>query len=311
MKLNFFVLLSVFLISSCTIENEVPKKQNPTTVNELGIFINDWTYSVYPKSVDNFSTAEFKLWVPDVDELNGVLVLSGHSNSNSLFLTEDVKWRYFATSHRLAIAATHMVSSASGHYGFAGEGSGNALILAINKIAEKNNISNFDKLPYFLRGYSAGGIFSYSFSEFFPGKTAAVVDIRGGIESNNTNNTNNLNIPGLILVGEQELERIESVKSIIANKRSRKGLWSYAIEPNAHHSSNQEPSDNLARMFFTKVLTNRSEIIIPDKNFIEKGFLGNNLTLEYQPYLEYKEAIEEASWLIDATFAQEWKNYQN
>ena len=310
MKLKFFNLLSALLVLSCTVESGIPQQQNPPSDNEPGAFINDWTYSVYPKGEDNFSTAEFKLWIPESGELNGILVLSGHNNSNSLYLAEDAQWRSFAVSNRLAIAATYLVSSASSHYGFSGEGSGNALILALDKIAAKNNISNFDKLPYFLRGYSAGGIFSYSFSEFFTAKTAAVVDIRGGIESNNTNNTNNLNVPGLILVGEQELTRIESVKSIIANKRSRNGLWSYAIEPNAHHSSNQKPSDNLARIFFTEVLANRSSLNNPNSNFIEEGYLGNNQTKEYQPYLEYIGNKEEASWLIDASFAQAWKEYQ-
>jgi len=62
-------------------------------------------------------------------------------------------------------------------------------------------------------------------------------------------------VPGLILFGELEGEtRSQYLRDIVLDKRTDKGLWSFAGEPEAEHFSELYTSDSLIRIFFSGVL---------------------------------------------------------
>jgi len=308
------LLLFLLLIFGCNIisfEEPISTLPEPEVNGE---FIDDWTYKVYPNSQDNFDVAEFRLWTPEnTTNLKAILILAHSNNSNALGLARSESWQEYANSENLGILAVHLksFSTTAKHYSDARGGSGDALLLALDSITQRNNIQYINDLPFLMRGYSAGGMFSYHFSAFKPKRLIAFVNIRGSrLEETPSINKN---IPGLMLLGENESPiGNQHMKNIVISKRREGGAWSYAIEPNQDHFGNLEPSDALAKTFFSAALIQRlsndtNQLISIAEN---SGWLGDNVSKNTFPFNNYPNAVDEASWLIDETFAHQWKNYQ-
>lgn len=152
----------------------------PEPEKPIGEFIDDWTYRIFPEApYTNFDIAEFRMWVPQENtNLRAVLVLLTCYNGSALGLANSSEWRAYAEKERLAICGVNFKSLENGgNYAQASSGSGRALIDAIDQIATKHAISQISKLPFLMRGYSAGGNFSYSFSSFLPEKVVGLVSI--------------------------------------------------------------------------------------------------------------------------------------
>jgi len=296
----FLVLFTSCSSNENTIEN-VEKQPD-------GEFLDDWTYKVNSQKY-NFDIGEFKVWVPENDDdLKALLVLVPHRNGNGLYLSYSSEWQEFAKQEKLALCGVNLKGN---EYTEASDGSGKALLMAIEKIAKKNDVLKLISLPLIFRGYSAGGVFSYNFSSYKPQSVAGFVNIRGGSISQLTT-TNNNNIPGLILAGEHEGEnRINYIKNIILDKRSQSALWNFAIEPNATHFSNLSDSDQLAKIFFKSILKKK----ISDNNQInildeQEGWLGDPITKNVSTYSDYPDDKNKAFWLIDEIYAKAWKEFQ-
>lgn len=218
------------------------------------------------------------------------------------------EWRAYATDENLALLGVTLKGT---RYVLPEEGSGIALIKALDTIAYKNNISYVGKLPFLLKGYSSGGVFSYNFSHFKPERVIAFVNIRGGgVEL--TSNANN-KIPGLMLLGENDLpSRNQRMTNVVLSKRNEGGLFSLAIEPEMDHFGNLFASWKLTRAFFSIVLSKR---LSPGTNLLNNisensGWLGDNMTRDIFSFDNFPQPTKDASWLIDQTFAEKWKAYQ-
>lgn len=311
---NLFVLFLTFtlLLTSCSSSND--DQTPPDYENKpVGEFIDNWSFRVFPKLGDNFDLAEFKLWVPEsTNNLKAVLILCNYSNGGSFGWLNLEEWKNFAKTEKLALMAINVkTTTADGFYTDAKGGSGDALLKALDTITYKNNIANISKLPFLMKGYSAGGVFSYYFSDFKPERVIAFVNIRGGAVGLTA--SGNSNIPGLMLLGENDaISRNQNMSGVVLSKRNEGGVFSYAIEPDVDHFGNLAPSWELARDFFSAALSKRLTDGTNELNIIPEnsGWLGNNATKEIFPFNEFPNPTKEGSWLIDEAFAQKWKAYQ-
>lgn len=303
-----FVVFIFFLsCSGDSIEKEILKDVQKE--ESIGEFIDDWTFRVFPESpYNNFDVAEFRLWLPENrTDLKAVLILLHSANSNALGLANSPEWQAFAKKENLALCG---VNFTGGSYSSAAGGSGQALLDAIEQITIKNTVPQITQLPFLMRGYSAGGNFSYNFSNFKPEKVVGLVSIRGGqLETS----TKNITVPGVILTGDMEGEQRNAfLKDIALDKRDDGGLWSFAIEPDATHFSQLKASDDLARIFFSSVLKKR---ITADSDQLktipeDSGWLGNNTRTDIYTYSDYPGNKTSAFWLVDEDFANAWLNFQ-
>ena len=162
-----------------------------------------------------------------------------------------------------------------------------------------------------MQGYSAGGVFSYYFSDFKPERVIAFVNIRGG-SVGLTSNANN-NIPGLMLLGEDDVvSRNQNMAAVVFSKRNVGGAFCYAIEPDVDHFGDLKTSWKLTRDFFSASLNKRLISGTNELNIITEntGWLGNNTTKEIFSFNEFPNPTIEGSWLIDEEFALKWKAYQ-
>lgn len=306
----FLRAIIVLLMVACSGDSqEIPEE--PETGR--GEFLDENTYRVYPKNGDNFDVAEFRLWLPQTEEaLRAVIVLLHSHNSNGLGLANSPEWQEFASAEGLALLAVHLktLNSTTGYYSEAREGSGQALLEALNALAERSNESYVGALPFLFRGYSAGGLFSHSFSQFRPERVIAFANIRGG--SLNETSTVNKAIPALMFYGIYDLEqRNARIREIVQLKRAEGGNWGLVREEVDHYGGMEKP-DELIREFFAGALPRR----LQENGSILKevsensGWLGNNQTFAVYPFNDYPGPNEEASWLIDESFAQKWQEFQ-
>lgn len=304
-KRIFYILLSLLFLIGCDNNDDI---DNSSLNNEpTGKFIDEWTYKVFSKSTDNFDVAEFRLWLPKND-ISAIIVLCHSRNSNGLGLALSSKWQEYAIAKNLGLLAVHFKSST---YTDAAGGSGDALLNALEKITTKHNVPKINELPFLMRGYSAGGTFSYHFSEFKPNRVICFANIRGA--NGFGFNSSTKNIPGLILTGELESSRVDAIRDLILpERRNLNHLLGFAVEPNTGHYGSLGNSDALVRTFFSAALTQRLSEGTNQLNTITEnnGWLGNNITTNFYSFDNYPNKITEASWLLDETFAKHWKAYQ-
>jgi hypothetical protein len=315
-KLSLLVLLLSGL--ACKKDNTEPQEDTYVPIS-VGKFLDNWTCSINPGVGANFDIGEFRLWVPDittVSNLKAVLVVLDHVNSNGLGMVNDSTWRKYATANNVALLSVHLENTklpTNYPYADARNGSGKALILAVEAIAQKNSISSVAALPFLIRGYSAGGMFGYFFSAFKPSRVVAFSNIRGWyiMETPDENKT----VPALFLMAEQDVMTDvppDNVLQLVIKKRYAGGLWAFAQEPGASHYSSLLKSDSLTRQFFSAALSKRTTngittlLSIPQ----ESGWLGNNASNEAVPYDNYTANKKAASWLIDENVAKAWIAYQ-
>lgn len=306
----------IFGVFAC--ENEGVILDEPVPNMVLGEFIDGWTYRIFPNAGSNFDVAEFRLWLPDstdISKIRAIQILASSYNSNGLGLVQSDAWQEFALEQDLGLLSVHFKTfnpvSIYESYSNANDGSGAALLSAFKAICKQREMEKLLDLPFLLRGYSAGGMFSCSFSVFRPKRVLAFADIRGWVIASSSQD--NKDIPGLFLLGE--FDRAESnlvMKNAVKNNRLIDGPWCYAVEPDVDHFGGLERSDKLIRKFFAAAIEQRlkegtSELqLIP----IHSGWLGNNESLESFPYNEYPGEKNAASWLINEEFALKWQEYQ-
>lgn len=329
MKKNIYfyiipLLLTILFFSACKKTKDEPQETEEDAQMVIGQFSDNWTCNVKPGKTSNFDIAEFTVWVPNpsnVSDIQAILVLALHSNSSALGLVYEKEWQDYAKQNHLALLAVHLENlkpniTFEQDYPNAANGSGQALLMALEAIATKNNISQLAQLPFLFRGYSAGGMFSYNFSAFQPKRVIAFANIRGW--AMNESNADNNSIPGLFLIAEYDTVKYQGtnpftkMKDIVKTKRKQNALWGYAIEPGEDHSGALEKSDTLIRLFFTSALKLRlaagTTILqsVPESS----GWLGNNDSLTAYSYNNYPLDKNKASWLIDQPFSDAWKIYQ-
>jgi hypothetical protein len=324
MNYKYFLLIAIAIILfACHKTKDEPVEEIHEEMY-VSQFSGDWICSVKKGQSGNFDIAEFALWVPkpgDVSQLKAILVLAHHSNSNALGLAYEKEWQDFAKANNVALMAVHLENlnpniNIEDTYADARNGSGDALLLALQAITARNNISSVAALPFLFRGYSAGGMFSYNFSAFKPDRVIAFANIRGWYMNPTT--TINNEIPGLFMIAELDTEKYDGIipaqrmKEIVQAKRKQDALWNYAIEPGEDHFGNLAKSDSLLRLFLASALKRRvqsgSNVLLPVTE--ASGWLGNNDSKTIFPYATYPQTKNEAAWLIDEPFANEWIKYQ-
>ncbi len=309
--IQLFVAVISFVLLSCGGESDDPIREPEIAYGE---FIDENTYNVNPTESDNFQIAQFRLWVPpSVEELKAVVVLTHSYNSNGLGFANSPYWQEFARIEKVAILAVYL-SNFQGFinsYTDAGGGSGKAMLKSLELLSNRIGKDYIKDLPLLMRGYSAGGVFSYSFSGFLPERMLAFANIRGGGMSETSEN--NIQVPGLMFYAENDSQqRNFIIVDIIANKRLQNAQWALIKEPAYDHFGPLEKAEDMIQLFFSKVLAKRLD---PVTNHVinldeRQGWLGSNAKLEAYDFTTYPYNKASSSWLIDEEFAQKWIEFQ-
>ncbi len=210
----------------------------------------------------NFAIGAFRWWhPPETTALLGVLVLVPGSNSDGRAEAGDSFWQDFARQHRLALVGCWFQDHPHGNmniedYARAGDGSGRALLEAVDRLAKMAAHPEAAAAPLLLWGHSAGGEFNYEFACWKPERVAAFVVNKGGYYFTHLAPAATRAVPGLFFVGgRDETFRIQSIQGIFAVNAQAGAVWKLVVEPEAGHELGG--TRNLGAAFFGEVLARR------------------------------------------------------
>ncbi|MDX2189315.1 MAG: hypothetical protein SFY32_05590 [Bacteroidota bacterium] len=257
----------------------------------------------------NFKKAAFRLWYPnEIKTITGIIVLVPGSNSDGRNMVEDSSWVEFAKQNNMALLACYYTdyeneSKFVEAYCNVSKGSGQALIDAIDKFANKSQHNELSTNKLLLFGFSAGGQFNYEFACWKPERVDAFVVNKGGFYYTALAPKTTREVPGIFFTGEKDLmERKTIVKGIYAMNQRAGALWTFVEEQKIAHDEGQ--SKKLSIQYFQSVL----EIKLIHKPLIELGKWGN---FETGAFIIDKRAISPNdnchSWLPNDKFAKMWQ----
>jgi len=266
---------------------------------------------------NNYDIAEFRFWAPpDAGPLQAIAILVPGSNGDGRGAAEDTVWQAFAKSHHVALVACHFKDKTHPQsfieaYVNVSQGSGQALLDAINKFAVRSKHPELATAPFLLWGMSAGGQFNYEFTAWKPERVAAFVVNKGGIYFSAMVSPEARAVPGILFVGGKDLEsRIWMISGLFAVNRRGGALWALSTEPGAGHIVGQ--SRDMALAFYDDILPMR--IGGPNgalKPIVEKtGFMGDLKAKTYTAIGDQKVPTEPNAWLPTERVAKAWQTIE-
>ena len=289
-------------------------------------------YDVDIPSGNNFEKAEFRLWIPnEVKTIKGILVLVPGSNgdgrpwveiSNWQKVIERSKqnisptlWHNIAISHDFALLGCYFTDKHHENmfiekYAKVDEGSGQALLTALDKFAEISGHSEIGKAPIALWGISAGGQCNYEFSCWKPERVIAYVLNKGGIYYTALVSNEARKVPGIFFVGEKDSPyRNNIIKGIFTVNRRAMALWTLIEEPGAVHEFGV--SLEVSKTYFDEVIPLRLPLKVGGKLRdlnLEEGYIGDHKTGTYSHYDVEKTKDSPTSWIPTEKIAKIWQN---
>jgi poly(3-hydroxybutyrate) depolymerase len=266
---------------------------------------------------NNYDIAEFRFWAPpDAGPLQAIAVLVPGSNGDGRAAADDSVWQAFAKSHHVALVACHFKDKTHPQnfieaYVNVSQGSGQALLNAVNAFASRSKHPELATAPFLLWGMSAGGQFNYEFTAWKPERVAAFVVNKGGIYYSALLSPEARNVPGILFIGGQDLQsRIWTISGLFAVNRRGGALWALANEPGAAHIVGQ--SRDVALVFFDDILPLR--IGGPDgtlKPIAERsGYIGDLKAMTFAPMGDSKEPADPTAWLPTERVARAWQTME-
>lgn len=256
----------------------------------------------------NFDKAEFRLFVPPgVKTARAIVVLVPGSNGDGRPMADDPFWRAFAVKEQVALVACRFTDKPHDQgfieeYANVSKGSGQALLDAVSSLAKQSNHPELSSAPFFMWGMSAGGEFNYEFVAWKPERVSAFIVNKGGIYYSSLLSKAARAVPGILFVGEKDLDsRTFTVKGLFAINRRGGALWALAEEPGLAHvvGSSQE----LGAMLFSDVLA-----AAPGSITEKSGTLGDIRTFALQPAAGASTNNVLTSWFLTERLAKAWVN---
>ena len=191
----------------------------------------------------NYDKAFYRLWYPPVeDAVSAVVVLMPGSNGDARPATDDAFWQEFAAQgNKVALLGCQLTDKPHDQnfieeYAYAARGSGQALLDALQKLAQDSKHPELAQVPLLLWGMSAGGEFNYEFVAWKPERVAAFVVNKGGIYYTALASQAARSVPGILFVGGKDLEfRTNTIAGLFAVNRRAGALWAFANEPGVAH----------------------------------------------------------------------------
>ena len=254
----------------------------------------------------NFDKADFRLYIPaELKTARAVVVLVPGSNGDGRPMADDEFWRGFAAKEKVALVACRFTDKPHDQgfieeYVNVSKGSGQALIDAVSRFAEQSKHAELATVPFMMWGMSAGGEFNYEFVAWKPERVAAFIVNKGGIYYSSLVSRAARAVPGILFVGEKDLDsRTFTVKGLFAVNRRAGALWALAEEPGLAHVVGS--SQDLGARLFSAVLA------APAGAITEKtGFLGDIRSLAIQPAAGASVANVLTSWFLTEDLAKAW-----
>ena len=261
----------------------------------------------------DYDKAEFKLWLPgDAASVQAIALLVPGSNGDGRGQVDDPVWQAFAVRHQLALIGVRLTDKPHDQgfieeYVNVSQGSGQALLDAVNAFAARAKHPELATAPFLLWGMSAGGEFNYEFVCWRPERVVSFVVNKGNIYYTALAPKAARSVPGILFTGGKDLEfRTNTITGLFAVNRRAGALWALADEPSAAHIVGR--SRDVALVLFEDALALRLGGGSLLKPLTEKsGYLGDIKAKTFRAIGETRIPNYPTAWLPTARVAERWQ----
>jgi len=282
-----------------------------------------WHEAVKQKGEGKREEVRFDLWLPkDLQTARGIVVMSGHGSGETLF--KHAELRKLAQELQLALFKF------TGNPMQRGFWPQSLLFERLRQFGEKSGHLELQHAPLFLYGHSNGTGFSAIFTSYVPDRVWGWVSMRPGITFQ-VYQPGAAQVPGLVIFGEDDPflarpSKEENLAVVPALRKNQRALWNIAVEPKTGHGPG-EKTWPLVFSFLRHTFTARVPTDGDAKNgpvklrslTLESGHLGQNWqpqpggyqTLPTAPFVDFTGDKSTASWLLNATYAADWQQFQS
>ena len=180
----------------------------------------------------------------------------------------------------------------------ADQGSGAALVEAIQTLALTSGESQLVNAPLYLVGDSQGGQFAFSFASWQPTRTLGFVSLKGGYHDWAAVQ-NATGVPGLFFAGESDAPfRLANIKEVFSKGRALGAPWCLAVEPSGGHSP--EPCGSLVHSYLKELSKSPAAK--------GEGIAGTPAKIDVPPPTKDTSSW---SWFPDAAFERDWSAFES
>ena len=167
-----------------------------------------------------------RLWIPPgLAVARGVVVLNTGIDGDNRGAVDDVRWRAAAQLWGFAIVGTYLHG---GNYGNAGQGSGQALLGCLGRLAADSGHPELRDAPIVMYGFSHGAAFTYSFTWFAPARMIAFVCAKSGFPTD-ADVPAALMVPGALIYGQYDDGHVyPALSQLFARHRPQGARWTLA-----------------------------------------------------------------------------------
>ena len=272
--------------------------------------------SVIPKAEDDFSSAEFSLWIPeDVAIVRGIIMYGPGCGASSLGNKPQKRRAEFAEKWDLAFLGMQFKDKSGGKFcGWSRaerSGSAEATLQALQNFAEGTSRPELVHTPWLTFGMSGGAGWAMDMAILYPERTIAAFPRGAG--SNRGTVANAYQVPIMMSAGEND-GFLTGMSKTFNEHRPQGALWALAVTPNEGHSLGK--SWDMALPFFDAVLAQRlppvsstDEPIVLRPLDQSQAWLGHNATQRIASASNYGEDTSTTSWLPDEETARLWQSF--
>jgi len=267
-----------------------------------------------PANIDSNGFAHYKIYIPDnIDTIKGIYCYLPGWQGSSLNIVDDSLYKEYAEEKNMALMGFRMLGAYTNYELGISLWSGEAFISALDTLSVLSGHAEVKYSALLFDGWSAGGQFSYHFTQWKPERVIAFVTIKGGYHSLSPAG-DAINVPGYMFIGENDLDyRIINLTTIFETNRPLGALWALAMEPDAGH---ERVSHEVIHSYFDQVVPLRLPEEIPSDTIPtlieideETGWLGNRETYIIDYFPDFTGDITKACWFPNEIIAEEWQNF--
>jgi len=199
--------------------------------------------------------------------LRGVVVLVPGSNIDGRAQVDDAFWQEFARRNDLALVGCWFKDHPHENmniedYARAGDGSGQALLDAVEQLAKATAHPEAAAAPLLLWGHSAGGEFNYEFRLLEAGAGAGLRREQRRLLFHPPRARRRARGARIFFIGgKDETFRIQSIQGIVAVNLQAGAAWKLDVEPDAGHEPGR--TRELAVEFFAEVIARHLPAVPP------------------------------------------------
>jgi hypothetical protein len=191
-------------------------------------------------------------------------------------------------------------------------GGADGLIMLLQRLAVESRHQELERAPILLWGHSAAGSFAASFAILQPQRTIGFVRYHSHRRGLPLDMKVLRGVPALILAGgKDDIAGVEDSEDLWKQGRSLGAPWTFAVEPDAPHGSEQslKKANDLVIPWITAVFGQR---LSPSGAVLRRvddssGWMGDNRTGDAAPNATFPSSKLEASWLPDEPSSRGWR----